>query len=170
MAGRNPRLILMPHKEGFKKLIKEHLPYSNAKICGIEIGCFKGEFCCSLLEEFDNLSMITIDPSPFWLDVIQHKVMNRLWIINLPSDIAINLLRLDNRLYDFLFIDGDHSYEQCKKDIMNYYHLVKDGGIVAGHNYHKDPNSAHPGVHKAVDEIFDNKVNFQSDYIWWIKK
>ena len=39
----------------------------------------------------------------------------------------------DGRL-DFLFIDGDHTYEGVKKDFMMYSPLIRKGGIVAFHD------------------------------------
>lgn len=41
---------------------------------------------------------------------------------------------LNNRKVDFLFIDGDHTYEGVKKDFEMYSHLVKKGGIMAFHD------------------------------------
>lgn len=35
---------------------------------------------------------------------------------------------------DFLFIDGDHTYEGVKKDFQLYSPLVKNGGIIAFHD------------------------------------
>jgi len=35
---------------------------------------------------------------------------------------------------DFLFIDGDHSYEGVKKDFEMYSPLVRKGGIIAFHD------------------------------------
>lgn len=35
---------------------------------------------------------------------------------------------------DFLFIDGDHSYEGVKEDFQNYFPYVKPGGMVAFHD------------------------------------
>ena len=159
----------MPHKEGFKKIIKENLPYSDTKIKGIEIGCFRGEFCCSLLVEFPELEMVTIDPRPKWKELLENQ-MDRLWILNVTSDIGAFLLRQQDTLFDFVFIDGDHSYEQCKKDIINYSPLVREGGIISGHNYHEASNSAHPGVHQAVKEVLGNNINLERDFIWWVKK
>jgi predicted O-methyltransferase YrrM len=39
----------------------------------------------------------------------------------------------DNKV-DFLFIDGDHSYEGVKKDFEMYSPLVRKGGIIAFHD------------------------------------
>lgn len=41
---------------------------------------------------------------------------------------------LNNRKADFLFIDGDHSYEGVKKDFEMYSPLVRKGGIIAFHD------------------------------------
>lgn len=40
---------------------------------------------------------------------------------------------------DFLFIDGDHTYEGVKRDFEMYSPLVKDGGIIAFHDIVKFP-------------------------------
>jgi len=41
---------------------------------------------------------------------------------------------LDGRKVDFLFIDGDHSYEGVKRDFEMYSGLVGKGGIIAFHD------------------------------------
>lgn len=49
---------------------------------------------------------------------------------------------------DFAYLDGDHSYEQVRKDLSAYYPLIKAGGILCGDDY-----DVHPGVKRAVDEF-----------------
>jgi predicted O-methyltransferase YrrM len=41
---------------------------------------------------------------------------------------------LDGRKLDFLFIDGDHSYEGVRSDFETYTSLVRPGGIIAMHD------------------------------------
>ena len=54
---------------------------------------------------------------------------------------------------DFLFIDGDHSYEGCAGDITSWLPHMKKGGVMAIHDYHE---SAWPDVIAAVkDELID---------------
>jgi predicted O-methyltransferase YrrM len=36
--------------------------------------------------------------------------------------------------YDFLFIDGDHTYDSVRKDWDNYSPMVREGGIIALHD------------------------------------
>lgn len=37
--------------------------------------------------------------------------------------------------FDFVYIDGDHSYNGAKSDLRNYFSKVRRGGIIAGHDY-----------------------------------
>ncbi len=55
--------------------------------------------------------------------------------------------------FDMVFIDGDHKYEEVIKDIESWYLLVRNGGILCGHDYSMD----HPGVSKAVKEVFGKR-------------
>ena len=51
--------------------------------------------------------------------------------------------RLDGRDIDFLFIDGDHTYEGVKDDFERYSPFVADGGLIALHdivNIEYDPD------------------------------
>jgi len=49
---------------------------------------------------------------------------------------TLNMVKniIGNEPVDFLFIDGDHSYEGVKKDFEMYSPLVKRGGIIAFHD------------------------------------
>ena len=53
---------------------------------------------------------------------------------------------------DFIFIDGDHSYEGAKSDVVNYLPLLADGGVMCGHDYQYEP------LRRAVDEVLGDKV------------
>ena len=57
---------------------------------------------------------------------------------------------------DWIYIDGDHSYEGCFKDLENSLKIVKPGGIILGDDYGW-PNAkwSKPGVTKAVDEFIN---------------
>lgn len=53
---------------------------------------------------------------------------------------------------DFLFIDGDHTYEGAKKDFELYSPLVRKGGVIAFHDIAVHPPEAHCDVHKFWNE------------------
>ena len=48
-----------------------------------------------------------------------------------------------------LFIDGDHSYQGCKRDIEAWYPHMKEGGVIMFH----DADETSPGVQWAVAEF-----------------
>lgn len=69
---------------------------------------------------------------------------------------------LDGKEIDFLFIDGDHTYEGVKRDFEIYSTLVKDGGIIALHDIVSGPLENVGGVHKFWQEI---KTQYKSEEI-----
>ncbi len=64
---------------------------------------------------------------------------------------------LNGNQLDFLFIDGDHSYEGVKKDFEMYSPLVGKGGIIAFHDIvNNDPTRSDIQVPRFWMEIKDN--------------
>ena len=61
-----------------------------------------------------------------------------------------------NNSVDFIYIDGDHSYEGVKADINNYFNKLKKDtkSFIGGHDY----TNEWPGVVSAVDETFPEKT------------
>lgn len=55
--------------------------------------------------------------------------------------------RVPDASIDVIYIDGDHTYEQVKKDIHLYHQKLKHDGYLCGHDYSK----SWPGVVQAVD-------------------
>jgi predicted O-methyltransferase YrrM len=66
---------------------------------------------------------------------------------------------------DFIYIDANHDYEFVKDDITNALKKIKNGGLIAGHDY----NNATPGVIKAVNEFFGKPDIIFSDSSWLVK-
>ena len=60
---------------------------------------------------------------------------------------------LDNHKLDFLFIDGDHTYEGVKKDFEMYSPLVRRGGLIAFHDIVPGPQECVGGVPRFWSEI-----------------
>ena len=66
---------------------------------------------------------------------------------------------------DFVFIDADHGYEGCLRDIKAWDQKVRKGGVVFGHDIH------FPTVEQAVTEFYgENSWNVEDDFIWWVQK
>ncbi len=62
-------------------------------------------------------------------------------------------LRLAGRPIDFLYIDGDHTYEGVRSDFEMYSPLVRSGGLIAFHDI--ATQKAGCGVHRLWAELRD---------------
>jgi hypothetical protein len=73
-------------------------------------------------------------------------------VIGTPIVGTSDCLPLLSHKVDFIYVDADHSYEWCMRDLKNSLKAVSKGGIIAGHDYH--PNTF--GVWNAVNEFCKN--------------
>ena len=70
---------------------------------------------------------------------------------------------------DYIFIDGDHSYDAVCKDLRAYWSKVKQGGIFAGHDWNL------PDVYRAVNDFrteygITTEIQFCEKNVWfWYK-
>ncbi len=86
-----------------------------------------------------------------------------------------------NSSIDFMFIDGDHRYNQFKQDLDNWWPKMKKGGLFTGHdldvdfiydeNYiNMDYKNGHHGIKKGLSEKFDtDKIDIRAR-IWSITR
>lgn len=149
-----------------------------------EIGIFKGDFakdiinilnptniylidifegnCCSGNQDGNNVEWYDLNKSYYEL-IDLYKNVNNVNIIK--GDSSKVLLEIDN-IFDMIYIDGDHSYEGCKKDLESAYVKIKNGGYICGHDYEMNMNKAQHyynfGVNRAVNE-FCLKYNLKID-------
>jgi len=65
---------------------------------------------------------------------------------------------LDGECVDFLFIDGDHSYEAVRRDFELYGPLVRRGGIVSFHDIIRPPAFPENQVYRYWKELKENYV------------
>ena len=142
-----------------------YLKRTPGELRGIEIGTSCAESTYLLLEKCPNIThLITIDPyQQFedWIGTITQEILDKQkdiarrnlegfgdrverWIMT--SDEAAK--KFEPESMDFIFVDGDHSYEGVKKDCHVYYPFLKKGGFFCGHDY-----SFLPEVKKGVDDF-----------------
>lgn len=80
-------------------------------------------------------------------DFIRNTQCCKDWIIPLRGR-SIEVAKRFNKTIDLLFIDGDHSYEGVKADIIAWFPKLEKEAIVIFHDY-----VWFEGVRRAVDEI-----------------
>lgn len=101
----------------------------------LEIGMHQGYSMEIWRKAFDPLMLIGIEKDlPTFLSYVTEETM--LWRTDSHSErtqVHVEVF-LQKRLVDFLFIDGDHSYEGVKQDFEMYAPFVRKGGIIALHD------------------------------------
>ena len=156
---------------------------SNPKI--IEIGVFKGDFLDYLVKECnigsidavdlfegttcsgdaDGNNVVYYDVGISYVELLEkYKYMQN---IKLHKSNSITFLQnQDDNTYDIIYIDGDHSYNSVKNDLINAYRKIKNGGYIMGHDYEMNMNKAKTsynfGTKQAIDEFC---VNFKQNII-----
>lgn len=162
----------------------------NMATCGFTVGAELGvreglsalEFCKNL----PGLHLLCVDP---WADWPQHKDMRRYpgeplqflaeakerlsgydceFIQARSQDAVVNV---PDESLDFVYIDGDHTFDGTMLDLILWSPKVKKGGIVAGHDYvHHGYNGVIPAVnaytaaHLVRDWYITN--DRQPNYFW----
>ncbi|MEO6582963.1 MAG: class I SAM-dependent methyltransferase [Ferruginibacter sp.] len=87
-------------------------------------------------------------------------------ILRMGSEDALK--EVPDKSLDFVFIDGDHSYDAVIKDICGWWPKVKDGKIFAGHDYsHGDVNRA---LRQFFKDYFRTSVCPGPNDMWWAFK
>lgn len=149
---------------------------NDKEINMLEIGCDVGDTAVTLLSNTTALHLWSIDPYDSYEDWngLYLDKDNRNWCkermlartsnfagrhthVEKYSDDAVN--DFEDGFFDVIFIDGDHSYEQCLIDCRNYWPKLMDGGLFCGHDY-----NAIEGVRRAVNE-FAQEINISQVYL-----
>lgn len=136
---------------------------------GVEAGVHAKEFLegwpeiteCHLIDIWTNdqiYQMACDNVKPFMGKVMIHRV---------SSADAIHLF--PDEYFDFVYIDGDHSYEAVRFDVAHWWNKIKVGGVLAGHDFGKH------GVTAAVQDVLASKGWVNRDYPkmsmdWWCLK
>jgi len=157
---------------GFIKFLRKYYR-GRRDLVGAEVGVYKGENAVNILKYLPVKKLYLIDPYQNYsdytenedsgtnqkeLDNTQIQAFRELsgskdkivWIKEF-SNIAHKKIREE---LDFVYIDANHNYEYVKEDMENYYPLLKERGILAGHDI--EP-STHPGVLFAFTDFVKEK-------------
>lgn len=87
--------------------------------------------------------------------------------VELIPDYSFNVAdRFENKSFDFIYIDAAHDYESVIKEIDLFWPKLKQGGIMAGHDY----VDQWPGVIQAVDTCFGKPTEIFRDSSWAVQK
>lgn len=190
-----PILRAMPIEDtdirtSFQKLLDQKI--TGREVLAAEVGVYEAvnarimlSFCPNirlyLVDDYENLVVYTGGKvqSKEFRDCIKNiaelnvAMYNGKKIWNMKKSTVAALDYPDN-FFDYVYIDGDHLYEEVKKDIYAWYSKVRPGGILGGH----DVNMVE--VHTAVAEFIVERqlpnetwgmdLNKTPYSDWWIYK
>ena len=127
-----------------------------------EIGTYRGEFARHILAACEpaELHLIDIDVS-----LLDPTVANERRVSIHRGQSQDMLARFPDDHFDWIYIDGDHSYEGVSGDARVAARKVKPGGYLVFNDFaHADPYLGAYGVHRAVVEF---AVTRGWKFAWW---
>lgn len=141
----------------------------------VEIGCWRGRSTHALLSGCKGLvyAVDNWDPAFAGIEPIHHQAMKdarKYFFENVGHFRNLQVLEMvslkaaeafQDKSVEMVFIDADHSYESVMADIAAW--LPKTIKMICGHDYNP---MRHPGVVKAVDEVFGTSARYV-DTIWY---
>ena len=163
----------------------------NSKLPVVEIGAFKGKSTCYLglgSKNGNRVKVYSIDPhtgNP------EHKVRNNnndIWtydiycenlkkydlqnIVQPILDYSYNAVsQFEDNSLNFIFIDGEHSYEACKQDLLDWTPKIVSGGNIMLHDCSLDGKTGWKGPNQVVNDylrkstIYKNLRSSGNDYV-----
>lgn len=157
-----------------KQILLDLLPKNSI---GAEIGVWKGEFSKQIIKKVKPKELVLIDPWEFNeehvdriyggkiaksqkdMDIIYNKIeklRNKNNAVKILKDYSENALnKFNDSYFDWVYIDGNHSYEFVMKDLEISMKKVKERGLITGDDY-KNGNQ----VKTAVDDFVEkHKLN-----------
>ena len=176
----NKQLYVMrppQYREGLEDLIRyinERVPTKDIDM--IEIGSYAGESTELFSKHFNKV--IAIDPFINDYDIEDptckyraltevydtfRQVLHRCPNISHIREISDNAMPfLQGVRVQFIYIDGLHTYQQIKKDIVNYLPFIDNHGFIGGHDYHP----TWQGVVNGIKEVLGTPECTFKDTSW----
>jgi predicted O-methyltransferase YrrM len=127
----------------------------------LEIGCFEGRATCWLLQNGleEGRSITCIDMfDPDWYEgknlrkvfddnVNKAKLLNQSVVVySMKSSLALAQLINTKQIYDFIYIDGDHSPAGVLTDATMAWQLLQKGGVMLFDDYEYDKEPTKIGI------------------------
>ena len=158
--------------------------YFNGKeIVGAEVGVFRGKSAADTMYGMNNLKMLyLIDPYEMYegydnspgnlvgAQAYAQRQFDNKGFTNYTWMIKYFSAEIVPEPLDFIYIDGNHNYEDVLFDIQEAKKIVKIDGVISGHDYYPigHPREHDFGVGKAVRESFSDDIIHADRKDWWV--
>lgn len=137
---------------------------------GVEIGVADGDYSEILMNAVPNLELYGIDtyrPLPEYRDYTRketfegmerhaHEKLDKFTHYRFVKKLSMEALDdFADESIDFVYIDGNHSFEYVTDDIVGWSKKVRTGGIISGHDYEIMKENSRNHVFKTVNAFTD---------------
>lgn len=141
---------------------------------GAEIGVRKGKYTRAMCEANPSLHVLCVDPwsaynvrypqekqDKIYQDCLKILEDYNVTIVRKTSMEAVKDVPLES--LDFVYIDGDHTFDYVMEDIIHWAKRIRPGGIIACHDFHYGSN---------VDVVEAVKAYTRAHHIdpWYVTK
>lgn len=135
----------------------------NKPINILEIGSFEGQSTLFLLKKLNNSKISCVDP---WVNYDQNaqykfedvenqfdknvsRYKDRVIKFKKFSDQFFDQKKLNNEMYDIIYVDGDHHFKSVYKDLNNCFEVLKINGLMIiddflAYNFYKENLNENP--------------------------
>lgn len=150
-----------------------------------ELGCWKGRSLCSVADIIKErrINMVVVDtftgsesefegqasPIDAKRDNVKQIFLDNIKKFGLDPQIMSMTTheastKFPDNHFDMVFIDADHTFEGCRRDIQDWWPKVKRGGLLAGHD------CQWKSVAEALTAEFGHLVLTNWANVWWHNK
>ncbi len=155
--------------------------FKGKEVCCAEVGVYSGIHARNIFDNLNVKKILLIDPyedydpddsSSYNLLAAKVEAHNRFHLIDdsfvefMEMKSITASTKIGSETLDFVYIDANHNYKEVVSDINFFWHKIKKGGILAGHDFNVFD------VAKAVVHFSDAhnlKVQTGTED-WWIIK
>lgn len=180
------RILCLRQMIHFLKMV-----FSTKPVVGAEVGVYAGQNALSILQTLNIEKLYLIDPYiPYEgynepknnvSELNKAREIAMLRLLNYSDVIEWLFMRSDEAAtkiqdsLDFVYIDANHAYDYVKRDIYDYYRLVKPYGYIGGHDYVLSYKPVVIEVKRVVDDFvneygYDLCIGSFDFPDWWVQK
>jgi len=110
----------------------------------------------------------------WWCNLQEHIMAGRVVPVRMHSENAAHTIahlieKGQMEKFDLIFIDGDHSEEGIKTDGEAWLPLLKEGGLICGHDYYKENEGPHWVFVRAYVEAKFPNVQKAASSLWYVR-
>lgn len=170
-------------------------PQLGAVNTAVEVGVWRGDYSAQIINALQPKQFYGVDPYELYegytdkpdvtefanqqnLDKLCESVCNRFanWGHTLYRLKGVDAAEVfQDETFDFVYLDGDHKYEPVAADIAAWWPKVRQGGILAGHDYIERSHIEEFGVIPAVTEFCERynltvQTTNEAFATWWVTK